>query len=101
VNPPANAQASDKVRYRNAEEAIDGPAVRNTNVSKVMGNKGQLLPEQTQEECACDEPAVTVGIERDAREQSVPSNLRSVARDIACVVQASVTNTFVKDFVCV
>lgn len=64
INPPADAHTASPVGDKSPKDAVDDPVVGDAEMTKVVRDKGELLPQQTKKDGAGEEPSMVVRIHR-------------------------------------
>lgn len=86
IDPPANTQSTYEVGDGHPEDTIYYPIVRDAKMAQIVCSERDLVPEESEEECAGDEPAVRVCNNGESSKKCVADNLRTVACDVTRLV---------------
>lgn len=88
IDPPADADATKKVRDKYAKEPVPEPGMCDTTVAEIVCSKGKLVPEHAEEDRAGDKIGMGVGYGGHGAEENIAEDFRTVSGEVWCFVQA-------------
>lgn len=96
VDPPAYAEAANKVSNKYGKETICGPVVCDTHVTEVVDGEDELVPEQSKADGTGDEPAMLIRISGGSSQEEISGDFRAIASEVARLVETGVDDAFVE-----
>jgi len=96
IDPPAYAEASDKVCDKDGNKSVIDPVVGDTHVAEVVGKKHELVPQETKRHGTDKEPACAKGVKGKSGEKYITQKFWAIAREVRGIVETSVCDAFVE-----
>lgn len=96
VDPPAYAEAANKVSNKDGKETIYGPVVCDAHVAEIVYGEDELMPEQSEADGTGDEPAMLIRIGGGSSQEEVSGDFWAIASEIAGLVETGVDDMLVE-----